>query len=107
MTYKRIRSFDDLQNFFEDAIEKTLIDFYMSQKWVALIEGKKDPELEKCEKAIDKIIKKRTRGPRSQEIYEEFANEPFYEQIIMSNYRNAINCMILKEENPNDKIYRF
>lgn len=108
MTYKRIRSFDDLQNFFIEIIEETLIDVYISQKWVASIEGRIDPKLlEKCEKAIDKIIEKRTRGPRSQTIYEDCANEPFYEQINMSNCKNAINCMILKEENHNDKIYRF
>lgn len=100
MTYKKIRSFDDLWDFFEDVIEETLIDVYMSQKWVALIEGRRDSKWEKCEKAIDKIIEKRTRGPRSQTIYEDYANEPFYEQIDMSNCKNAINCMILKEEKP-------
>ena len=98
MTYGKIRSFDDLWDFFKDVIEETLIDVYMSQKWVALTEGRKDPKWGKCEKAIDKIIEKRMRGPRSQTIYEDFTNEPFYEQIDMSNCKNAINSLILKEE---------
>ena len=99
MTYEKIRSFNDLQNFFIEVIEETLIDVYMSQKWVASVEGRIDPKLlEKCEKAIDKIIEKRTQGPRSQTIYEDFTNEPFYEQIDMSNCKNAINSLILKEE---------
>ena len=107
MIYGKIHSFNDLWSFFEEVIDETIIDFYMSQKWVALTEGKKDPKWEKYEKAIDKIVEKRTRGPRSQTIYEDYANEPFYEQIDMSNCKNTINCMILKEENHHDKICRF